>query len=114
MLRKLPFSIRLYNAYALIEYRLADSKQGEAIITTSITMGKKVDGVPQRDFMLLWRTWIWETLSAHSAQEALARLLAFGDEEIQMRVSELPLPDDQGSAKPALLLRTERVGLTPS
>ena len=114
LLRRLPFSIRLYNAYALIEYRLADSKQGEGIITTSITIGKKVDGVPQRDFMLLWRTWIWETLSAHSAQEALARLLALGDEEIQMPVSELHLPDDLGSAKPALLLRTERVGLTPS
>ena len=113
-LRKLPFSIRLYNAYALIEYRLADAKQGEAIITTSITMAKRVDGVPQRDFMLLWRTWIWETLSAHSAQEALARLLAFGDEEIQARVAEVHLPDDQGSAKPALLLRTERVRLTPS
>ena len=114
VLRKLPFSIRLYNAYALIEYRLADAKQGEAIITTSITMGKKVDGVPQRDFMLLWRTWIWETLSAHSAQEALARLLAFGDEEIQMRDSEFHLPDDRGSANPSLLLRTERVRLTPS
>ena len=114
VLRNLPFSIRLYNAYALIEYRLADAKQGEAIITTSITMGKKLDGVSQRDFMLLWRTWIWETLSAQSAQEALARLLAFGVEEIQMRVSELHLPDDQGSAKPALLLRTERVRLTPS
>ena len=114
LLRKLPFSIRLYNAYALIQYRLADAKQGEAIITTSITMGKKVDGVPQGDFMLLWRTWIWETLSAHSAQEALARLLAFGDDEIQMRLPEFHLPDDQGSANPALLLRTERVRLTPS
>ena len=114
VLRKLPFSIRLYNAYALIEYRLADAKQGEAIITTSITMGKKVDGVSQRDFMLLWRTWIWETLSAHSAQAALARLLAFGDEEIQMRVSALHLPDAKGSAEPALLLRTERVRLTAS
>ena len=113
VLRKLPFSIRLYNAYALIEYRLADAKQGEAIITTSITMAKKVDGVPQRDFMLLWRTLIWETLSAHSAQEALARLLAFGDEKIQTRVAEVHLPGDQGSAKPALLLRTERVRLTP-
>lgn len=114
ILRKRPFNIRLYNAYALIEYRLADVQKGESIITTSINMGKKFDEVPRRDFILLWRTWIWETLSAYSAQGALVRLLAIGDEEIQMPFHEPYLPDGLGSAEPALLLRTERVGLLSS
>ena len=109
LLRKRPFSIRLYNAYALVEYRLADCKKAESIIATSINMGKKLDEVPQRDCILLWRTWIWETLNAHSAQEALVRLLAIGDAEIQMPLPEPHSPDGLGSAKPALLLRTERV-----
>lgn len=111
MIRKRPFSTRLYNAYALIEYRLAGAKNGEGFITTSINMGTKFDEVSQGDSMLLWRTWIWETLCANSAQEALVRLLTFGEEEIQMPFPKLHLPDDLGSTKPALLLRTERVGL---
>lgn len=114
VLRKRPFSIRLYNAYALIEYRLAGTKKGERIITTSINMGKNFDEVAQRDSILLWRTWIWETLSAGSAQEALMRLLAIGDEKIQVPSPKFHLPGDWGSAKPALLLRTERVGLSLS
>ena len=105
-LRRRPLSISLYNAYALIEYRLAGSTKGEGIITTSIKMGKKLDEVSQRDIILLWRTWIWETLSGNSTRDALVRLLAFGDEEIQM---SLPRLDHLGSAEPALLLRTERV-----
>ena len=107
VLRKRPFSIPLYNAYALIEYRLGDIEKGENIITTSINMGKKFDEASQRDAILLWRTWTWETLSAKSAQEALVRLLAIGDDEIHTPFSELHLLD---LAKPALLLRTERVG----
>lgn len=107
LLRKRPSSIRLYNAYALVEYRLEDTKKGEAIITTSINMSKKLDEVARRDSILLWRTWIWETLNASSAQEALKRLLAIGDEGIQMPSPELHLRDKLGSAKPALLLRTE-------
>ena len=111
ILRKRPFSIRLYDAYALIEYRLAGTKKGEGIITTSINMSKRLDEVSQRGSILLWRTWIWETLSANSVQEALVRLSAIGDEEIQVPFPEIHLQHDLGLAEPALLLRTEKVGL---
>ena len=107
-LRKRPFSIRLYNAYALIEYRLAGIESGEGIITTSIKMGKKLDHVSRREIILLWRTWVWETLSASSAQDAFVRLLAIGDEEVQVPFSTLHLPEYLDSAEPALLLRTEK------
>ena len=113
-LRKRPFSIPLYNAYALVEYRLGDVEKGESIITTSINMGKNLDEASQRDAILLWRTWIWETLSAKSAQEALVRLLAIGDGEVHTPSSELHLLDYLDSAKPALLLRTERVEISLS
>lgn len=111
ILRKRPFSIRLYNAYALVEYRLGDVNKGEGIIVTSINMGKKLDEVSQRDTVLLWRTWIWETLNACSAPEALERLLAIGDEEIQIPFPKVHPLDPSGSGQPALLLRTERVGV---
>lgn len=111
ILRKQTLSMRLYNAYALIEYRLTGIKRGESIIITSINMSKKLDEVSRGDSILLWRTWIWETLSANLVQEALVRLLAIGDEEIQIPFPELHLPNGLSSAKPALLLRTERVGV---
>ena len=108
ILRKRPFSIRLYNAYALIEYRLAGIESGEGIITTSIKMGKKLDEVSRREIILLWRTWAWETLSASSTRDALMRLLAIGDEEVQVPFPTEHLPEYLDSAEPALLLRTER------
>ena len=108
ILKKRPSSIRLYNAYALIEYRLAGFKSGEGIITTSIKMGKNLNEVTRRDIILLWRTWVWETLSARSARDALMRLLAIGDEEVQVLSSTLHQPEYLDSAEPALLLRTER------
>ena len=114
LLRKRPSSIPLYNAYALIEYRLADSKKGEGVITMAIGMGKNLDEVSRRDSMLLWRTWIWETLTTGSAQEALVRLLTIGKEEISMPFPEYYLPDNLGPSKPALLLQTEGVRLLSS
>lgn len=111
ILQKRPFSIRLYNAYALIEYRLADIKRGEGIITMSINKGKILDEVSRRDCILLWRTWIWETLSTSSAQEAFVRLLTIANEEIQTPFPELHLLDEPITLKPALLLRAETVGL---
>ena len=109
IIRKQTFSIRLYNAYALVEYRLTGTERGESIIITSINMSKKLDEVSQRDSILLWRTWIWETLSANLVQEALVRLLAIGDDEIQMPFPKLHNSNNLSSARPALLLRTERV-----
>lgn len=108
VLKKRPLSIRLYNAYALIEYRLAGFKNGEGIITTSIKMGKKLSDASRREIILLWRTWVWETLSARSTRDALMRLLAIGDEEVQVPFSTPHLPECLDSAEPALLLRTER------
>ena len=109
ILRTRPLSLSLYNAYALIEYRLAGIKKGESIITTSIQMGRKLDEASRRDIILLWRTWIWEALTASSARDALTRLLAIEDEDVLAPCPRPHLPDHLHSAEPALLLRTERV-----
>ena len=106
LLKRQPSNLRLYNAYALVEYRLGNSNKAETVIVTSINMGKKFDELPSRlDTLLLWHTWIWELLSAGRPQDALKRLLEYGNDEVQLVPSEL---EDQ-SAKPALLLRAEKV-----
>ena len=106
LLKKQPSNLRLYNAYALVEYRLGNSDKAESVVVTSINMGKKFNKLSrQQDTLLLWRTWIWELLSAGRPQDALKRLLEYGSDEVQLLPSEI---EDQ-SAKPALLLRAEKV-----
>lgn len=107
LLKRQPSNLRFYNAYALIEYRLGNPGKGENTFVTSINMSRSLDENAQQDSILLWRTWIWELLSAGKTREALERLLAYGDEQAS---GILPNADHLGNQvmKPALLLRAEK------
>ncbi len=106
LLKRQPSNLRLYNAYALVEYRLGNPDKAETVVVTSINMGQKSNEFSRRqDTLLLWHTWIWELLSAGRPQDALRHLLEYGSDEVQSVPSEI---EDQ-NAKPALLLRAEKV-----
>ena len=109
LLKKRPSSLRLYNAYALIEYRQSNACQGEKILITSINMSKQLNEDAQRDSIGLWRTWIWELISLGKTRESLQRLVSFTDEDIQISLPNTDASEDLMAAKPALILRTERV-----
>ena len=106
LLKRQPSNLRLYNAYALVEYRLGNSDRAETVIVTSIKMGEKSNELPPRhDTLLLWHTWIWELLNAGRPQDALKRLLEYGSDEVRLVTSKI----EDHSANPALLLRAEKV-----
>ena len=106
LLKRQPSNLRLYNAYALVEYRLGNPGKAETVVVTSINMGEKFNEFPQRqETLLLWHTWIWELLSTGRPQDALKRLLEYGSDEIQLVTSKR----EDYRAKPALLLRAEKV-----
>ena len=107
LLKQRPSSLLLYNAYALIEYRLGNDKKGESTLVTAINMAKTFDGAAQRDQILLWRTWIWELMSGDKMQDAFNRLLMYGDPIVN---SESPSRTafSNKTAPPTLLLRTEK------
>jgi hypothetical protein len=105
LLKKQSANLRLYNAYALVEYRLNNPSKGENVIITSINMAKTL-GSSQEESLLLWRTWVWELMSAGNPQDALQRLMGFANDNIQNTLQKTNQPEDQGT-KPALLLRTE-------
>lgn len=106
LLKRQPSNVRLYNAYALVEYRLGYPDKAETVIVTSINMGKNFNELSQRqENLLLWHTWIWELLSAGRPQDALKRLLEYGSDEVQLTPPEI---EDQ-NPKPALILRAEKV-----
>lgn len=64
LLKKRSSSLRLYNAYALVEYRSENHSAAEHVWATALSMGKTLGDNDRADNGLLWRTWIWESLEA--------------------------------------------------
>ena len=103
LLKKRTSSLRLYNAYALIEFRLGNSDKAENALAAAINMSKELDDVAGRDCILLWRTWIWELLSQGKSGEAFSRLRTYGD----VIVESVPQRNTEKLPNPTKILRTE-------
>ena len=71
LLKRRPSSLRLYNAYALIEYRLGNAAGGEKVLSMATTMR-----TPENGGVLLWRTWVLQALFTGRQRDALDRILA--------------------------------------
>ena len=106
-LKWMPYSLRLYNALALIDYRLCKPSQGEGIILKALGMMDHVGDEAGLQRVLLWRTWIWELVRAKEHLKALQRIVLFGFErDIQQRTG-LECPPDQ--TKASIIMQTEEV-----
>ena len=108
LLKKRGSSICLYNAYALLEYRLGKVGTGSSVIATALKMSKTFDKSSQEDVILLWRTWIWEYLDSGDHEQATARLLTLSDTAKNISAELAPKQTTQ-TVSPAALLRTQRV-----
>lgn len=111
LLKQRSSSLRLYNAYALIEYRLHNTSNAQKVIITAINMSSCLDSITQRDTIVLWRTWIWELIESGRTQEALQRLLTLSDGNIGEEMAEIGRTSRgaDGTAGSAALLRARRV-----
>ena len=103
-LKKKPADLRLYNTYALMEYRLGNVVTAESVITTAINMSESLGSEAQKEAVTLWQTWIWELLESASSNEALMRLLMMADEGVMQNAL-------RAEANPAAVLRTQRVSM---
>lgn len=104
LLKRQSSSLRLYNAYALIEFRLGNADKAENVLVATINMSKDLTNVAKQDCILLWRTWIWQLLSNGNSSKAFSQLLAYGDPLVES------LPQDvsrEGFFNPAKTLRAE-------
>ena len=113
LLKRRSSSLRLYNVYALIEYRLHNTSNAQKVIITAINMSKGLHPSAQRDTILLWRTWIWELLDSGHTQEAFQRLLTLPDGSVgegMIKTGDI-LHGAGGTAGSAALLRVRRVSL---
>ncbi|KAL8702256.1 MAG: hypothetical protein Q9224_000081 [Gallowayella concinna] len=78
LLKKRPTSLRLYNAYALLEHHLGNIGVATKVWDTAIQMSAKMDETARRDAILLWRSRVWQYLSSGQTLEALQYLSRYG------------------------------------
>ncbi|KAL9010726.1 MAG: hypothetical protein Q9173_004368 [Seirophora scorigena] len=88
LLKKNPSSLRLYNAYALIQNQLGEAEMANTVFATAIRMSATSDGMARHDMVLLWRSRIFILLNTGQATFALEQLLNFGLDESSGAVSE--------------------------
>ncbi|KAI9838110.1 MAG: hypothetical protein M1819_006266 [Sarea resinae] len=84
LLKKHPSSLRLYNAYALLEIRAGNSSQANNVFCTAVNMSKTLSETNQQDTLLLWRTWIRQLLEAGEEVKAFRLLLSIAEDEVKV------------------------------
>lgn len=85
LLKKRQFSLRLYNAYALMECRSGNFSTAEHVWTT--TLGMQAAGKTQSTIGGLtqfWRTWIWETMRNGNPAKAISLLLSIPEGSVKV------------------------------
>ena len=105
-------SLRLYNAYALIEYRLGNHGQGDHTLLTAINMVAKIDEGRRKDSILLWRSWVWELLDQSKTTEALSRLQLYSGDNTEIGHEIVSLEASHG-LNPSKVLRSRSVSQNP-
>ncbi|PWY64798.1 DUF1740-domain-containing protein [Aspergillus eucalypticola CBS 122712] len=86
LLKKRSSSLRLYNAYALIERRFGNQAAADHVWATSLSMSKSFPDRDRVDSMIVWRTWIWELLDAGNAAQASHLLLSMPQNSIDLKI----------------------------
>ncbi|KAK2739204.1 hypothetical protein FQN57_006647 [Myotisia sp. PD_48] len=77
-------SIRLYNAYAVIETRNGQLATAEKVWATALTMSQNFPETTNLEHVLLWRTWAWESLNSKQYSKALRLILAIPQKNVDL------------------------------
>lgn len=104
LLKKRPSSLRLYNAYALIQNQLGNTETAKTVFDKAIQMSTKFNEVAKSDVILLWRSRIWVLLLSGQRTTALEQLLGFG-----LEGSPEDRADGNGKASATARLRLHNV-----
>ncbi|KAL9585180.1 MAG: hypothetical protein Q9212_001673 [Teloschistes hypoglaucus] len=81
LLKKRPASLRLYNAFYLIECRLGKIEAADKVCNTAVHLINNLGDAAGRDAILLWRSRVWQHLATGKVGIALERLLEYGLED---------------------------------
>ncbi|TID17946.1 DUF1740-domain-containing protein [Venturia nashicola] len=78
LLKKRPHSLRLYNAYAIIQSRMKGLADGNETFVKTLELAPSLGALEQNNTILLWRTWVFEALRIDAIPETIRRLLCVG------------------------------------
>ncbi|OJD30745.1 uncharacterized protein BKCO1_560005 [Diplodia corticola] len=79
LLKKRSSSLRLYNAYALMESRLGRLEVANRVFSMAIALSNQLPTDARKYTILLWRSWIWEALQADDLRSARHRVSSIGE-----------------------------------
>lgn len=79
LLKQNPQSLRLYNAYAMIEWSRGNREISTNVITAALGMRTSLPEVEQRESILLWKTWAWAYIDDGENSAALKCLFSIAD-----------------------------------
>ena len=110
VLKAYPSSLRLYNAYALIEWRLGNKSAAENVFSTALSMCSGLEPGERIDDLLLWRCWAWELLP-DAPERALRKILSIPEGLVAGRGAASSADTSYSSlaAPPIELLKTKKV-----
>ncbi|KAK2630270.1 hypothetical protein QTJ16_001090 [Diplocarpon rosae] len=98
LLKQHPSSLRLYNAYAMIEWYRGNKDIASGVFTAALNMSCSTpNSEPSPDAIILWRNWAWLCLSDCDNASALAHLLSIPSGK----------PDPTTKLTPTLLLKAQ-------
>jgi len=81
-LLKQQSSLRLYNAFALLEWKTGNSEAAERVWSTALSMLPSFSETSQQDIVLIWRSWLWALLDRQDFPRALRLSLAIPDGKV--------------------------------
>jgi tetratricopeptide (TPR) repeat protein len=76
LLKARPSSLRLYNAYGLVESRLGNSAKADQVFSMALSMQKGDDVLSTPWSLELFNNWVWEALRRGEHGKALWRLVS--------------------------------------
>ncbi|KAF2756798.1 DUF1740-domain-containing protein [Pseudovirgaria hyperparasitica] len=82
ILQRCPSSLRLYNAYALVECRMGNKETASRVFGTAIRMSAKLPVGARKDVILLRHSSIWESLHQGDLIAVQSELLAIASPNI--------------------------------
>ncbi|KAI5287901.1 hypothetical protein KEM52_001391, partial [Ascosphaera acerosa] len=112
LLKQRPACLRLWNAYAEMEFRSGRDGAAERAIATTLGMARTGvsgrDGAATADCLMLWRTWIWRCVQLRRPDKALRLLVSMPDENVDLASLSGEVGAELPQASPAEVVRSRR------
>jgi hypothetical protein len=97
VLKQHPSSLRLYNAYAMIEWP-RNREVAKGVLTAALSMASMSENRSDYGSVVLWRSWIWACLEDHDLTSARGLLLSIPHNN----------PDSKTASSPTSLLKSRQ------